>query len=70
MSGVSMSSPVPNWRRRSPHRTAMVSALRPTARPAPPMQIRPCTSAPIIVKKRAPGLVIELVYSPSGVTWP
>ena len=65
-----MSSPVPNWRRRSPQRTAMVSALRPTARPAPAMEIRPCTSAPIIVKKRAPGELIDEVYSPSSVTWP
>ncbi len=55
MSGVSWSSPLPNCRRRSPQRTAVVSALRATDSPAPAMQIRPSTSAPIIEKKRAPG---------------
>jgi hypothetical protein len=65
-----MSSPVPNWRRRSPQRTAIVSALRVTAMPAPAMLIRPCTRAPIMVKKRAPGEVIDDSYSPSSVTVP
>ncbi|CAN5207951.1 hypothetical protein BH24ACT10_BH24ACT10_08000 [soil metagenome] len=65
-----MSSPVPNCRRRSPQRTAIVTALRATASPALPMQMRPCTSAPIIVKKRAPGDAMELSYRPSSVTVP
>jgi hypothetical protein len=48
----------------------MVRALRPTPRDAPAMLIRPCTSAPIMVKKRAPGEGMGDAYSPSGVTVP
>jgi hypothetical protein len=60
----------PNWRRTSPYRTAMVSALLVAADAAPPTTTRPRTSVPSIVKNRRVSFSIELVYEPSGATWP
>ena len=60
----------PNWRRFSPYRSAIASAVW-VARAAPPATLtRPRTSVPSIVKNRRDRLSIGLEYVPSAATSP
>ena len=60
----------PNCRRRSPWRTAIVSALLAALTDAAETHTRPWTSVPSIVKKRLPALSIGLGSWPSSPTSP